>query len=244
MSRAPWNRSFEVRGAAGEGKVALAQRSATEFSLGSTIRYVGALTGLEGKVRQTTLDEIRVVSPETLPNTDLASVPAALQWFVNRYGLHTPAALVHDGLIGSASRPADLTDAYADRFFRFMLEDLGVPWIRRWMMWAATALRSRFARGGLSKLCIATWVIASTLGIASFCYGLAVLDGRLVLATLGGPFLFALLWGRQYGAGLVAAYTAPWVLPPTLFGALGYWIYRLLESIVARVEPGRDRKNE
>jgi hypothetical protein len=51
--------------------------------------------------------------------------------------------------------------------------------------------------------------------------------------------VFSLLWGRQYGAGLVAAYNAIWILPPTVLGVIGYAFYTGLEWVVSRLSRGR-----
>jgi len=50
--------------------------------------------------------------------------------------------LIHDRLIGIENGPSDLTDVLADRYFRFMIEAVGMSWLRRWMMWAAVAFRA------------------------------------------------------------------------------------------------------
>lgn len=60
------------------------------FELNSSLTYIGATRVKDLPVAA------RTVGPGTLPTTDLASVPAVLRWFVGRYGVHTPAALVHD----------------------------------------------------------------------------------------------------------------------------------------------------
>ena len=44
------------------------------------------------------------------------------------------------------------------------------------------------------------------------------------------PFVAAPLWGRQYGASLVAAVAALWILPPALLGVIGYLVYQALEA--------------
>jgi hypothetical protein len=242
---APWHRSFRIDGGAQDG-IELTQIDPSEFLLRSRIEYVGARTGLEGRVREEVLAAIRVVTPETLPRTDLASVPAPAQWFVNRYGVHTPAALIHDALIGAERLPAGMTEPYADRYFRFMLADLGVPWLRRWLMWTAVALRTRFAAGGVVRWSVVLWVLASMVGMTSFALAWRAGDWPALAIATFAPFVFAGLWGRQYGAGLIAAYTAPWVLPPTAFGALGFVAYRLLEAAAERVagsgaDPARPR---
>ena len=81
--------------------------------------------------------------------TDLASIPAIVTWLVPRDGRHTPAAVLHDALIGGrdgvdyiASDGQDVTDRHADYLFREAMSGLGVAWLRKWMMWAAVALRT------------------------------------------------------------------------------------------------------
>lgn len=242
-SGAPWAKSFEVEGDR-EGRIVLRQIDRKTFELGSTITYIGAETGLEGRLDDAALMEIRRVSPERLRFTDLASVPGPLQWLVTRYGVHTPAALIHDWLIGSGPSPiVGLTDQHADRYFRFMLRDLGVRWIRRWMMWAAVALRTRHAARGLRRLLLVVWAVAALAGMSGFAIGIVTGSLGLVLITTIAPLLFSLLWGRQYGAGLVASYAAPWVVPPTMVGALGYFLYWIAETlfrIVSRDRPGAE----
>ena len=235
---APWVKAFTISAPGGavdpNGWIVLRQCETKVFALGSDIRFLG-ITGLEGRIPDVAVEAIRTVTPTTLPTTDLASVPAALQWLVSRYGVHTPAALIHDNLIGSdAPRHGafeGMKDAYADRYFRFMLEALGVKWLRRWMMWAAVAMRSGFKAGPLRAAMLAVWLVASLAGISAALIGVATAQWWLVAVASVAPLLFAALWQRQYGAGLVAAYTAVWVLPPTVLGAIGYGIYRALEAL-------------
>ena len=55
--------------------------------------------------------------PEEL-ETDLASIPTFMRWFVNTYGLHTLAALLHDNLIVDTPNGGALeSDTLSDRFF-------------------------------------------------------------------------------------------------------------------------------
>ena len=233
--RAPWLQtgSFEIAGDS-SGKINLDQLDTEAFALRSTITYTGEETGLEGKVPDETLTRIRSVSPAILPETDLASVPGVLRWFAGRYGVHTPAALIHDWLIPQPVDPPleGMTNEYADRYFRFMLDDLGVPTIRRWLMWAAVAFRTRMTSGWLNTILLVVWVVASVIGMIAFVYGLVGQDWVIVIAATLAPIVFALLWGRQYGAGIVAAYSAPWILPPTIFAGAGYLVYLALEWFV------------
>jgi hypothetical protein len=132
-----------------------------------------------------------------------------------------------------------LTDQYVDRYFRFMLEDLGLPVIRRWLMWAAVASRTRWQQGLLHKLLLSLWVAASAAGMTAFVWGLATGNIAMAVAATLAPFLFALLWGRQYGAGIVAAFSAPWILPPTVLALAGFGVYLALEFIIGLIVPAR-----
>jgi hypothetical protein len=229
--RGPSN--FEIDG---DGSIHLGQRSDTGFILHSTIEYSGA-TGLEGKVSDTALAAARVVGPQLLSETDLASVPASLQWFVGKYGVHTPAALIHDVLIGDNDKPLDeITDALADRYWRFMLADLGVPWLRRWLMWTAVAFGTRYRRSGWSRWSLWIWVLASVAGTVLFLIGISVgIMWMWILAFLL-PIPFSLLWGKQCGAGLLGAYYAPFVLPPTILGSVGILIYKIVEGVISVIK--------
>lgn len=82
-------------------------------------------------------------------STDLASIPGFLTWLVPKDGRHTPAAVLHDALIGGrngkdyvVTHVDDVDDGQADLLFREAMAGLGVAWLRRWMMWAAVALRT------------------------------------------------------------------------------------------------------
>ncbi len=81
--------------------------------------------------------------------TDMASVPLFLTWLVPKDGRHTPAALLHDALIGGRQGVEYLTstgdqvdEAHADYVFREAMKDLDVAQVRRWLMWTAVALRT------------------------------------------------------------------------------------------------------
>ena len=248
---APWKRAFTITYEGNDKHcadgVVLEQIASKQFILRSTVRFNG-VTGLEGRIPDAEVDTIRTVTPTTIGSTtDLASVPTPLQWLVSRYGVHTPAALIHDRFIGMSDDlrkcvgVGSLTDAYTDRYFRFMLEAVGVRWLRRWMMWAAVALRTRWMSGPVKKILMIVWLLASVTGIGVAIVGIATGNWWWVVASSLAPVLFALLWERQYGAGLVAAYTAVWVLPPTVLGAVGYVIYRLLEGIAGKLRALRKR---
>ena len=56
----------------------------------------------------------------------------------------------------------------------------------------------------------------------------------LLVVALVLPIAASSLWGKQFGAGLVAAIAALWILPAAAFGALGYVVYKLLEFLAAK----------
>jgi hypothetical protein len=96
--------------------------------------------------------------------TDFATVPRFLHWLVLPYGAYTRAAVLHDYLLGELARwdrgnghvigigvddPAPskppATSRDIDGIFRRAMRDLGVPWSKRWVMWAAVRLASLFS---------------------------------------------------------------------------------------------------
>lgn len=95
--------------------------------------------------------------------TDFATVPRFLHWLVSPYGAYTRAAVLHDWLLTELARwtkenedrlrihettraawmpPANSRDT--DGIFRRVMEDLGVPWAKRWTMWTAVRWASLF----------------------------------------------------------------------------------------------------
>jgi hypothetical protein len=88
--------------------------------------------------------------------TDFATVPRFLHWEVAPYGAYTRAAVLHDWLLVELASwdefggepeapslpPADSRDC--DGIFRRVMEELGVPWAKRWTMWAAVRWASLF----------------------------------------------------------------------------------------------------
>ncbi len=246
---APWRTAFEVDGNP-DGHLTLVQVNERDFLLRGRLRYLGE-TGLEDQVSAETLEDIREVGPDTLPGTDLASVPPLLRWLVGTYGAHTPAALIHDRLIRDGRRNAGpVTDAQADRYFRFMLKAVGIPVVLRWIMWTAVALRTRWAAGGRTRLLLAAWVVLASIGLTAVVsagvdllfetgtpFGLS--GGWLLLLSVLAIGPASLLWEGQYGAGLVASLVVPWILPPALLAAAGYGVYWTLERVAAIAGIGR-----
>jgi hypothetical protein len=69
--------------------------------------------------------------------TDFASVPRVFVWFLPRYGRYTKAAILHDYLCRVAVPDGRISRLEADGIFRQAMRELGVPFLRRWIMWGA-----------------------------------------------------------------------------------------------------------
>lgn len=70
--------------------------------------------------------------------TDFASVPKVFTWLIPRYGAYTRAAILHDYFCDT-----DIVSRRdADGLFRRILRELGVSFVRRWMMWGAVRAAS------------------------------------------------------------------------------------------------------
>ena len=70
--------------------------------------------------------------------TDFASVPTAFGWLLPRSGRYTKAAVLHDYLC-KESKAGRFDRDDADGIFRRTMRELDVPFLRRWLMWAAVA---------------------------------------------------------------------------------------------------------
>lgn len=237
------------------GHLGLIQRDPKEFLVTTAFRFTDAeieqdlfdqlrAAGRSDDDARRAIDDARTFTPTDENPTDLASIPIYMRWFANPYGLHTLAAILHDELITKEVNGGALgSDTLADRFFRRMMGRAGVPWLKRWIMWAAVALRSRFAAGGHRRLSVVLWVVLAAIGISSFVVAVGELlfdwewapdTGLLLGVAIGLPFASSPLWGEQYGASLVAAIAALWILPAALFGIVGQAVYELLERIARR----------
>lgn len=76
--------------------------------------------------------------------TDFASVPRFLHWLISPYGAYTRAAVVHDWLITDEIPARRVTSRDTDGIFRRVMREEGVPFARRWLMWAAVRAASLF----------------------------------------------------------------------------------------------------
>lgn len=95
--------------------------------------------------------------------TDFATVPRFLHWLVSPYGAYTRAAVLHDWLLTelaawTKAKPASLKDGGwewiknpppadshdTDGIFRRVMQDLGVGFAKRWIMWTAVRWAALF----------------------------------------------------------------------------------------------------
>ncbi|MGD9750669.1 MAG: DUF1353 domain-containing protein [Acidimicrobiia bacterium] len=247
----PWvvcDAGFEVRGDGPPGVVPLLQLDAEQFRVGAAFRYrddavaerivthlakVGAFESDEQ--RRAAVAAAFLYEPgEGL--TDLASIPWFMRWFVNTYGTHTLAAILHDQQIVDHPNGGSLrSDVVADRFFRQMLHACGTSFMTRWIMWSAVALRTRFKAGGWKMAKVIGWGVSSVAGIGGTIWQLS--EGRPLLAIGWGVaalVVAGVLWGRQWGAAVFAAIGLPFIAPAALLVLIAKGAFALLDLAIKR----------
>ena len=80
--------------------------------------------------------------------TDFTSVPRVFTWLVANTGEYTKAAVLHDWLLTEAV----VSRRDADGIFRRALHELGQPWLRRHVMWAAVRIAGRLSGASAAQL--------------------------------------------------------------------------------------------
>lgn len=203
----------------GEPEVILRQVAPTRFQLLHGFTYEPEGTSESWPVPAHRPEE----DPEKAGNwTDLASVPPIMLWFIGTYGIHTKAALFHDHYVDQKDK---MTRKYADTLFRDALRESGVRGLRRWLMWTAVSLFTRFGKVGVVVLCVHLvalavttawwafgsfpWWVPSALALAGFGWGLrrwplAVFGFALVglpafLALVARLIAFVIEWFTELG---------------------------------------------
>jgi hypothetical protein len=81
--------------------------------------------------------------------TDFASVPRIFAWFIPPYGRYTKAAILHDYLWRVLAVEGRMEWIDADGLLRRAMRELGVPFLQRWIMWAAVRWAALFKPRGL-----------------------------------------------------------------------------------------------
>ena len=211
-----------------------------------------------GKFRGADHDLEVPASPEHPFSTDLASVPRSLTWLFPRYGKYTKAAVLHDYLCqnfgsappaGSTSSLLPLADrSDADEVFRLLMTELGVPKLRRTLMWGAVSwatLITSLVPGRRSNpvLCrvgrIVTMVALIALLVTLFLRrDVAALVATLVLAPAAFLAGGTIALGRRdrigpyLGAYLLTLVFSPLLASGVVLGALLY-LYFFFEDLAA-----------
>lgn len=228
----------EGRRLAGDGRgVLVRQQSPTTFSLEEPFSYRSS----RGEW---------AVSPDRLTDTDLASVPWPMRWFLPRYGRHTLAALLHDELV-SADSGNCTSRRVADRLFFESLRPLGVPVLLRLIMWIAVTVETRWSTPDRWRMArrigLVAWFTAALWGISNFLVHAAWWDAgplgqRIVdLPPFGWsgislslvlPVLAAPLWGNDtFPQGVAAIIPGFFVVPMSFLTAVAYGIYWVTEMV-------------
>lgn len=147
--------------------------------------------------------------------TDFASVPRVVQWLIPSYGRYTLAAIVHDWLCVDLKRyynevshyldamshlwpnpghpaPPVASSRDTDGIFRRIMRELGVPFLRRWVMWTGVrwgALGNPARRKGIAKdlLPMILWsIIAAPVVVpATLVVGAGLLIDKIFEALIG-----------------------------------------------------------
>ncbi len=181
-----------------------------------------------------------VPSAPKYATTDLASVPGFLLWLVPRYGAHTLAALLHDQLVKD---PPEGRRQQADDIFRDALAELKVPWLRRWIMWAAVSLGTIASsnRVNLGRVFVWAAIVVVAAGywwqhlFAGFTdlnpWSPLLIFGEGMWTDLGIIALASVILVPRVGLGLLAGATALGILPATLAVLVIFGIYLVLETL-------------
>ena len=99
-------------------------------------------------------------------HTDSASIPRVFVWFIPRYGRYAKAAILHDYLCSVAVPAGRISRIDADGIFRQAMRELGVPFLRRWIMWAAVRLGALTNPAGRKKWWTEAWRVALIAAVA------------------------------------------------------------------------------
>jgi hypothetical protein len=119
--------------------------------------------------------------------TDLASVPRLFTWLIPRYGIYTKSAVLHDFLC----RTKAVNRSDADGLFRRTMRESDVPFLHRWMMWAAVRLNSRLEAASLTE--VIAWLLISIPSIVFLLIPSIVLAVWLILGSILEWIFYALL---------------------------------------------------
>jgi Protein of unknown function (DUF1353) len=123
--------------------------------------------------------------------TDFASVPRVFVWFLPRYGRYTKAAILHDFLWRKRAAEGTLSWLDADAIFRRAMRELHVPFLRRWILWAAVRYAALTKKGGLKGWWKESWRV---LLITLVALPIVAIPAVIILIALAVFFLVELLF--------------------------------------------------
>jgi hypothetical protein len=98
--------------------------------------------------------------------TDFLSVPRMFVWFIPRYGRYTKAAILHDYLCSVVVPAGRISRIDADGILRQAMRELGVPFLHRWIMWAAVRLGALTNPAGRKDWWKEAWRVALVAAVA------------------------------------------------------------------------------
>lgn len=132
--------------------------------------------------------------PITVPvntETDFASVPKLLRWFIPKYGKYNKSAVLHDYLcVEAAAGRFDRADA--DGIFRRSMRELGVGYLRRRLMWVGVRWGGKLRGASVSEALI---VIAISLVVLPFAVaGLIIAQVLVWLYQLVELVVYVIRW--------------------------------------------------
>lgn len=199
-----------------------------DWSMTAPLSWTGTFRGRVGRL-------LVPASAEQPFETDLASVPRLLTWLVPRYGTYTKAAVLHDYLCQNVGKDtievlptqtatvertaepgerdlipvADRSDA--DEVFRLVMTELGVPWLRRWLMWSAVswATLATSLRFGRASRPVVPWIgrailLAAVVGTVLFIWSGAI--GSFVGSSSGWGWVRAIVLAVAGSTAIAAAF--------------------------------------
>lgn len=120
--------------------------------------------------------------------TDFTTVPRVVTWLIPRTGIHSRAAILHDYLCVEAHQ-GRFSRADADGIFRRVLREYNVPFLRRWMMWAAVRAASRLRHASFKELVQFSCIVL-------FAVPFLLIPSLILLAWTALFWMFELPWRR------------------------------------------------
>ncbi len=168
----------------------------------------------------TYLDPSRGDAPHTVPahdvmnssdNTDLASVPFFLWWFIASYGHQTAPALLHDHLLTAFANIRERREV--DRIFRVALREVKVGFFRSWIMWTAVSLLSIWKCQKLAFFPLVAQLILGLAAILVFPFFEAFGVDWWLWPLL--PLAGCVLWWRLFPIPLIGTYVGAFLFPAT-----------------------------